>query len=242
MTTFSGGNAFSTLGASQIQQIQPDWDAVAGPAYVKNKPTNLSQFDDDLGISKVGFSGQYNDILNPPTELSQFTDNLGISKVGFSGSYPDLLNRPSIPTPQVQSNWTETVTTSADYILNKPALAPVATSGAYGSLTGIPIGAVFNNGIFQPNVRLWTGTATTNSGVATFHPTSDGTASGTALFTTILNVQSSGTFTNNSSATTVPSTAVASNPTPSGVYIVAVTASGAIVPNGSVIYALILGI
>lgn len=38
----------------------------------------------------------------------------------------------------MQSNWTEATTTAADYILNKPNLAPVATAGTYASLTGQP--------------------------------------------------------------------------------------------------------
>lgn len=38
----------------------------------------------------------------------------------------------------VQSNWTETNTSSDAYIQNKPTLATVATSGAYTDLTGTP--------------------------------------------------------------------------------------------------------
>ena len=39
---------------------------------------------------------------------------------------------------QVNSNWTETDPNSKAYILNKPNLAPVATSGAYADLSGQP--------------------------------------------------------------------------------------------------------
>ena len=42
------------------------------------------------------------------------------------------------PTAQVQANWTEADSTAASYIQNKPTLATVATTGAYGDLTGKP--------------------------------------------------------------------------------------------------------
>lgn len=43
-----------------------------------------------------------------------------------------------IPTDPVQSNWTETDTSSLAYIENKPNLATVATSGSYGDLSNKP--------------------------------------------------------------------------------------------------------
>jgi hypothetical protein len=43
-----------------------------------------------------------------------------------------------IPTDPVQSNWTETDTSSLAYIKNKPNLATVATSGSYGDLSNKP--------------------------------------------------------------------------------------------------------
>ena len=39
---------------------------------------------------------------------------------------------------QIQSNWTETNNSLASYIQNKPTLATVATTGAYGDLSGLP--------------------------------------------------------------------------------------------------------
>ena len=43
-----------------------------------------------------------------------------------------------IPTDPVQSNWTETDTSSLAYIENKPNLATVATSGSYSDLSNKP--------------------------------------------------------------------------------------------------------
>ena len=41
--------------------------------------------------------------------------------------------------PQVQSDWTETDTSSKAYILHKPTLATVATSGSYNDLSDKPV-------------------------------------------------------------------------------------------------------
>jgi hypothetical protein len=51
------------------------------------------------------------------------------------GALPDTTHIPSDP---VQSNWTETDTSSLAYIKNKPNLATVATSGSYGDLSNKP--------------------------------------------------------------------------------------------------------
>lgn len=54
----------------------------------------------------------------------------------FSGSYTDLTNKPAIPAAQVNSDWN--ASSGVAQILNKPALALVATTGAYSDLTGKP--------------------------------------------------------------------------------------------------------
>lgn len=51
------------------------------------------------------------------------------------GALPDTTHIPSDP---VQSNWTETDTSSLAYIKNKPNLATVATSGSYNDLSDKP--------------------------------------------------------------------------------------------------------
>jgi hypothetical protein len=45
-----------------------------------------------------------------------------LATVATSGNYGDLNNTPTIPAAQVQSNWTESNTSAADYILNKPTV------------------------------------------------------------------------------------------------------------------------
>lgn len=61
-----------------------------------------------------------------------------LATVATTGSYTDLINKPSIPSGQVQSDWTQADNTSVDYIKNKPSLSTVATSGSYTDLLNKP--------------------------------------------------------------------------------------------------------
>jgi hypothetical protein len=58
----------------------------------------------------------------------------GIAFYIYNGTTWDNVPFPS----QVQASWTETNSSSPAYIVNKPTLAAVATTGAYNSLTGRP--------------------------------------------------------------------------------------------------------
>lgn len=44
-----------------------------------------------------------------------------LSTVATTGSYNDLLDKPTMPSAQIQSDWTQSNTSSLDYIKNKPA-------------------------------------------------------------------------------------------------------------------------
>lgn len=59
-----------------------------------------------------------------------------VGKISINGTSTTLYA--PTPTAQVQANWTEADSTAASYIQNKPTLATVATTGAYGDLTGKP--------------------------------------------------------------------------------------------------------
>lgn len=70
-----------------------------------------------------------------------------LATVATTGSYADLTNKPSIPSAQVNSDWS--ATTGISQILNKPALATVATSGVYTDLTGRPsLATVATTGVY----------------------------------------------------------------------------------------------
>ena len=82
------------------------------------------------------------DITELESESGNTSSNINLhdslATVAFTGQYSDLTGTPTIPAEQVQSNWTESNTSSKAYIQNKPTLAPVATSGQYSDLTGTP--------------------------------------------------------------------------------------------------------
>ncbi|MCR5194650.1 MAG: hypothetical protein K6B71_03985 [Alphaproteobacteria bacterium] len=89
-------------------QVQSDWNATTGMGAILNKPT----------LSAVATSGNYSDLSGTPT----------LATVATTGDYDDLSNKPTIPAAQVQSNWTETNTTSKAYIQNKPTLGTAAAA------------------------------------------------------------------------------------------------------------------
>ena len=148
-------------------QVQADWNQ-AGTSeadYIKNKPTNVSAFNNDAGYltQHQSLDNYYNKAQVDAFELEQNTaiaakapqattytktevDNLvspkanssDLAKVATSGSYNDLLNKPHIPNDQVQADWNQKGVSKPDYIKNKPNLAKVATSGSYNDLTNKP--------------------------------------------------------------------------------------------------------
>lgn len=80
----------------------------------------------------------YDKISAMDTTISWKADSSSLATVATSWSYNDLTDKPSIPSWQVQSDWTQTTTTAVDYIKNKPNLATVATSGSYNDLSNKP--------------------------------------------------------------------------------------------------------
>ena len=148
-------------------QVQADWNQTGTSEvdYIKNKPTNVSAFNNDAGYltQHQSLDNYYNKAQVDAFELEQNTaiaakapqattytktevDNLvspkanssDLAKVATSGSYNDLLNKPHIPNDQVQADWNQTGVSKPDYIKNKPNLAKVATSGSYNDLLNKP--------------------------------------------------------------------------------------------------------
>ena len=81
-----------------------------------------------------------------------------LKTVAFTGSYNDLTNKPSIPSAQVNSDWT--ASSGVAEILNKPTLATVATSGSYNDLSNKP--SISNNKITLTNQTFSVGDFTIN--------------------------------------------------------------------------------
>ena len=65
-------------------------------------------------------------------------DVSSLATVATSWDYDDLLNKPTIPSAQIQNDWTQADNTKKDYIKNKPTLSAVATSGSYNDLSNKP--------------------------------------------------------------------------------------------------------
>ena len=148
-------------------QVQADWNqtGTSEADYIKNKPTNVSAFNNDAGYltQHQSLDNYYTKPQVDAFELEQNTaiaskapqattytktevNNLvspkanlsDLAKVATSGSYNDLTNKPHIPNDQVQADWNQKTITEPDYIKNKPNLATVATSGSYNDLYNKP--------------------------------------------------------------------------------------------------------
>ena len=159
--TFKTVNGTSVLGTGDIAistsgtQMNSDWDATSGVTQILHKPTlatvatsgKYTDLTNTPSLKIVATSGSYNDLTNQPTiptkvsDLSndeQYVKESDLATVATSGKYTDLTNTPTIPAAQIQSDWNQATTTSADYIKNKPALSAVATSGSYTDLSNKP--------------------------------------------------------------------------------------------------------
>lgn len=131
---------------------QSDWleEDTESLAYIKNKPTNVSSFNNDVGY------------LTEHQDLSDYVKEEDLAPVALSNDYNDLQNKPTIP---VVNDATITLTqggtvkgsftlnqsgdatidfsqglSSVDWndVQNKPSFATVATSGDYDDLDNKP--------------------------------------------------------------------------------------------------------
>ena len=143
-------------------QVNADWDASSGVSAILNKPN----------LAAVATTGDYSDLVNTPSipdaqvnsdwsetdstskayienkpDLSVYAQSSDLATVATTGSYDDLSDKPVIPAAQIQSDWTESDSTSKAYIQHKPDLsiyaqsanlATVATTGDYADLDNTP--------------------------------------------------------------------------------------------------------
>lgn len=111
------------LSATAVAQINADWLASSGAAFIQNKPTLFSGTYADLTGKPPLFSGAYADLSGKPTL--------------FSGAYVDLTGKPTIPAAQVQTDWNAVSGLGA--LLNKPStFPPSAHNQAWSTITGAP--------------------------------------------------------------------------------------------------------
>ena len=164
LTVDSNGNP-SWAPAQSYSQVQSNWNETDSSAvsFIRNKPsipTKTSDLTNDSNFitsSDVPSSQVQSDWTESNSSSAAYIAHKpSLATVATSGSYTDLSNKPVIPTKtsdltndsnfitssdvpaQVQSDWTESNSSSAAYIAHKPNLATVATSGSYSDLSGKP--------------------------------------------------------------------------------------------------------
>jgi len=77
-----GDGTTATFPTIPAAQVQSDWNASSGAAFILNKPSL--------------FSGSYTDLINKPSLFSGAYTDLTGKPVLFSGSYADLTNKPTL--------------------------------------------------------------------------------------------------------------------------------------------------
>ena len=193
-------------------QLQSDWTQTNNIAkdFIKNKPALFSGSYTDLTnkptLSVVASSGSYIDLTNKPVLFSgsyaDLTNKPTFATVATSGSYADLTNKPTIPSVQIQSDWTQSNNTSLDFIKNKPALF----SGSYDDLTNKPILITSINGLSDVDT---TSTPPTSGDVLKWNgtnwvPGTDATSGGAGTNADTLDGFDSSYFLNYSNLTNTP--------------------------------------
>ena len=112
------------------------YNSASGGSYIL---IAIDRWGVDLNaLAAVARTGSYNDLTDKPTNVSTFNNDAG------------YVTANEIPT-QVNADWN--ATTGAAKILNKPNLAPVATSGSYSDLTNKPTNADFGQALVRGTVN-----------------------------------------------------------------------------------------
>ena len=78
--------------ADAQKNVQSDWTATSGDAYIKNKPTNVSDFTNDSGFTKVEASTTNGKIKINGTETTVYTHPTGTNPHGTTKSDVGLSN------------------------------------------------------------------------------------------------------------------------------------------------------
>lgn len=134
-----------TVDLTDAERVQSDWaeSAPAAPSYIQNKPDlaiyaekvqgaisgDVAVLDENGNIQDTGVASA--NLVHDPDYVhtdNNFTD-AEQSKLSGIAAGAEV---------NVQSNWTESDSSSDAYIQNKPSLAAVATSGSYNDLTDKP--------------------------------------------------------------------------------------------------------
>lgn len=125
---------------------------------INTNATNIGDLQSAISTAQADISTIESDMGGMQSEVTALQDAMGdLATVATTGSYNDLSNKPSIPSSQVNSDWS--AVSGISQILNKPSLATVATSGSYTDLSNKPT---------IPSAQIQSDWAQTNSGSVDF--------------------------------------------------------------------------
>ena len=155
--SISGGGG-GGISENQVQNIVSN--------YVNAHKNELKGDKGDRGTdgltTKISVNGttytQSNGLITLPNYPTLSGSGSGLTttqerQITVAYNHSQTVHAPSNAEQNVQSNWTETNTTSDAYIKNKPILSTVATSGSYNDLTNKPstISISFNGNTYTPD-------------------------------------------------------------------------------------------
>lgn len=188
---------------------------------IQKNGTNVQTFTANSSTNKtanITVPTKTSDITNDGSDgTSTYAETDDLATVATTGSYNDLVDKPTIPSGQIQSDWTQTNTSEVDYIKNKPTLATVATSGSYNDLSNKPTIPTVNNATLTiqkngANVQTFTANSSSNKTANITVPTktsdvtNDG-ADGTSTYVEsdeLATVATSGSYNDLSNKPTIP--------------------------------------
>jgi len=120
-TVAANTTKLATIASGAEVNVNADWNATSGDAQILNKPT--------IPTSTTQLPEGSNLYYTEARVTANSTVAANTSKLATIASGAEV---------NVQSNWTETDSASDSFILNKPTLATVATTGDYGDLVNKP--------------------------------------------------------------------------------------------------------
>lgn len=160
VATSGSYNDLSNKPTIPAAQVNSDWSANSGVAQILNKPT----------LATVATSGSYNDLSNKPTIPTVNNATLTIQKNGanvqtFTANQSTNATA-NITVPTKTSDLTNDGADNTSTYVEADELATVATTGAYGDLSGTPTIPTVNDAtltIKQNGASLGTFTANASS-------------------------------------------------------------------------------
>lgn len=124
-------NKLGGIEAGAQVNVQPDWDQDDSDEddYIKNKPTNLSEFINDLDLDVINDSSSSLDQTYSSRKINNLLNDKVTTVIGKGLSSNDYTTEEKTKLsgitagakPNVQSDWSQSDNTADDFIKNKPS-------------------------------------------------------------------------------------------------------------------------